>query len=222
MPDREHGSLGRRPSEKWGSHADEIHSPGLQSIWAGEGDKEVYHIVPTSVPTPDQHMDAGDSGQEKRRICGLRRGTFVAVVLLAVIAAIGLGVGLGVGLGMKHSSNDASQAQSTANQSAYEIGGALNTAYYSTHGAWNGSGIALASESFDGTTHGELVMYFQHWSGQIRWQELNDKGQWVGGDITTVVASDAKNSTPLSAVAYALNQTSTVSAPVEAPLSHQN
>ena len=93
------------------------------------------------------------------------------------------------------------------------IGGAINPQYYSTAGAFNGSGIALASQSFSEDiqtgTQGTLVMYFQHWSGQIRWQQLSDGGQWLGGDITTIVAADAKNSTPISAVAYALNGTST-------------
>ena len=94
----------------------------------------------------------------------------------------------------------------------YLIGGALNPAYYSTTGAFNGSGIALASQSFatdlQTGTQGSLVMYFQHHTGDIRWQQLTSNG-WVGGGVSEVVANDAKNSTPLSAVAYALNGTST-------------
>jgi len=94
----------------------------------------------------------------------------------------------------------------------YLIGGALNPTYYSTSGAFNGSGIALASQSFatnlQTSTQGSLVMYFQHHSGDIRWQQLTSTG-WQGGSVSEVVANDAKNSTPLSAVAYALNGTST-------------
>ena len=52
-------------------------------------------------------------------------------------------------------------------------------------------------------------MYFQHHSGEIRWKQLSSSGDWVGGDFSTVIAVDAKNSTPLSAVAYALNNQST-------------
>ena len=95
----------------------------------------------------------------------------------------------------------------------YLIGGAVSPRYYSTYGAFNGSGIALASQFFaqniQAGDQGTLVMYFQHWSGQIRWQQLSDSGQWLGGDVTTIVANDAKNSTPLSAVSYSLNGIST-------------
>lgn len=51
-------------------------------------------------------------------------------------------------------------------------------------------------------------MYFQHHSGDIRFQRLTDKGEWVGGSESEIVASNAKNSTPLSAVAYVLNEVS--------------
>ncbi|KAK4502250.1 hypothetical protein PRZ48_005675 [Zasmidium cellare] len=95
----------------------------------------------------------------------------------------------------------------------YLIGGAINPAYYSDDGAFNGSGIALASQSFsrelqDGT-QGSLVMYFQHYTGEIRWKQLSPDGDWQGGDVSAVVASDAKNSTPLSAVSYVSRGVST-------------
>lgn len=90
----------------------------------------------------------------------------------------------------------------------YLIGGAINPSYYSTQGAFNGSGIALASQSFAGAgetaTQGSLVMYFQHHSGEIRWSQLSQEGQWLGGSSSEVVAVDAKNNTPLSAVAYSV------------------
>ena len=82
--------------------------------------------------------------------------------------------------------------------------------FLSTVGAFNGSGIALASESFDSGGHGSIVLYFQHHSGQIRSAQLSTNGQWQGGDITQVVANDAKNGTPIAAVAYARNQTASV------------
>lgn len=93
----------------------------------------------------------------------------------------------------------------------FSIGGALNPAYYSTKGAFNGSGIALASQSFEGTGHGSIVIYFQHHTGTIRWQQLTN-GSWLGGSPSEIVAYDARNATPIAAVAYAMNGTSTVSA----------
>lgn len=56
-------------------------------------------------------------------------------------------------------------------------------------------------------------MYFQHHSGQLRQAQLATDGSWQGGDITQVVAIDAKNGTPIAAVAYARNQTASVGIP---------
>ena len=46
-------------------------------------------------------------------------------------------------------------------------------------------------------------MYFQHWTGQIRWMQLGSDGKWTGGDTSSVVATNAKSNTPISAVSYA-------------------
>ena len=77
-------------------------------------------------------------------------------------------------------------------------------------GAFNGSGIAVAGESFDAGGHGETVLYFQHKTGQIRSTQLQSDGTWQGGSISEVVATDAKNATPISAVSYSTNGTNTV------------
>lgn len=82
--------------------------------------------------------------------------------------------------------------------------------FLSTVGAFNGSGIALASESFASGGHGAIVMYFQHHSGELRQAQLGSDGTWQGGDVTNIVAIDAKNGTPIAAVAYARNQTAAV------------
>ena len=82
--------------------------------------------------------------------------------------------------------------------------------YLSIRGAFNGSGIALASQSFESGGFGSIVMYFQHHTGQIRSAQLDNDGDWKGGDATEVVATDAKNGTPIAAVAYARNETARV------------
>lgn len=179
-------------------------SPGLETVWAGEGDKEVVMgtALPMALPT-----SVGSSERRPARVCGLRRSLFWILLATALVIAIGLGVGLGVGLGTKH--KDKNSSPESAPSSDYYIGGALDPAYYSKEGAFNGSGLALASQSFGSGEYGELVLYFQHHSGSIRWQRLTDNG-WVGGTASEVVATDAKNSTALSAVAYSLNGVSTV------------
>lgn len=81
------------------------------------------------------------------------------------------------------------------------IGGALNPEWYSTTGAFNGSGVAIASVNFG--QDASIFVYFQHYTGEIRSFILEADGTWTGSNI---VASNAKNGTPLSAVAYIVDE----------------
>jgi hypothetical protein len=54
-----------------------------------------------------------------------------------------------------------------------------------------------------------VVLYYQHHTGTIRWKYMEDEN-WLGGTNTEIVAHDAKNGTPISAVAYEINEISTV------------
>lgn len=49
-----------------------------------------------------------------------------------------------------------------------------------------------------------MNVYFQHWTGDIRWIQLTPDGEWVGGGKSEVIVTDAKNATPISTVSYAL------------------
>jgi hypothetical protein len=192
-------------SSKHRSMGDIDMSPGLESVWAGEGDKEVVMgTTPAEMPPTRSPPE-----MKPARICGFRRVLFWSLLAAAFAIVIGLAIGLGVGLGVKHKGKKTSSL-SRAKSSDYYIGGAIDPAYYSKEGAFNGSGLALASQSFGSGEYGELVLYFQHYSGSIRWQRLTPDNGWVGGTASEVVATDAKNSTPLSAVAYSLNGVSTV------------
>jgi hypothetical protein len=65
----------------------------------------------------------------------------------------------------------------------------------------------LAGESFVNHEHGFITMYFQHHTGDLRFMQLSAEGNWIGGSKTETVATNAKNSTPISTVAYAINAT---------------
>lgn len=181
-------------------------------------EKEV--VIPTPIPPaskpepePDRPMSAnhGTTKPRKRRICGVP-----AIWLWSILAAIlilGVSLGIGLGVGLHQNDSDSESSHEAGANTTYMIGGAIDPQYYSEEGAFNGSGIALASQSFsrqleDGT-QGNLVMYYQHWTGQIRYKQLANDGTWKGGDISAVVAQDARNSTPLSAVSYVLHNEST-------------
>jgi hypothetical protein len=164
------------------------------------------------------------SPKMSRRMCGIRANIFIASsIALAVILA--LSAGLGIGLHKEALSSAAapdtsapasssSTAAGTSPTSAqYRTGGSIDATYYSRQGAWNGTGIALSSQSLASgmldAPLGSLVLYFQHHSGEIRFMRLSSSGEWVGGSQSEIVATNAKNSTPISTVSYVINGTST-------------
>lgn len=101
-----------------------------------------------------------------------------------------------------------------AQNPSYCIGGALGSNYYTSNGTFNGTGIAIAGESWNNEERKIMTLYFQHWTGEIRWTQLTPKGEWIGGTKSEVIITDAKNSTPISTVAYAINGIAQVSCSV--------
>ena len=101
------------------------------------------------------------------------------------------------------SSKSTTQSAAPLANAEYDIGGILNASYYSTDMAFNGTGIALASQSFGSGGYGEINVYFQHYTGTVRSAQLQNDGSWLGGSVSNVIADDARNGTALSAVAYA-------------------
>jgi hypothetical protein len=93
----------------------------------------------------------------------------------------------------------------------YCIGGALNAEYYSKKGAFNGTGIALAGESWNTGQRRIFTLYFQHHTGDIRFMQYTTDRKWIGGTKAETVASNAKDSSPISAVSFAINHTQYVS-----------
>lgn len=135
--------------------------------------------------------------QKKRYLFGLsKKGFIIAIVaLILAIVAIAVGVGVGVGIGSHHSS--ASSNATTDGDPNYTIGGALNPQYYSRQGAFNGSGVALTDVNFG--LDNSIYVFHQTYTGEIQQLVYGADGSWK---FVTQVATDAKNSTPLSTVAY--------------------
>jgi hypothetical protein len=187
-----------------------------------EGDKEVVNqsekeAVPSDRPG---HCSEQITKPKSRKILGLKRIWFWSL-LVALLLAIALGVGLGVGLTSKDSSESSttSSTPSTSTQppsptavlsDELKIGGSLNDSYYSSSGAWNGSGIAQVWQNFaqnftDTSTANqhEIVVYYQDHDGDIRWlrETSNTTSVWQPGPAdVAVMAEDARNSTPIAAV----------------------
>ncbi|KAL8952386.1 MAG: hypothetical protein Q9222_001695 [Ikaeria aurantiellina] len=184
-----------------------ISSPGLESL----ADHEKRSQTANSEPAEKEyytryHTDPEVHVQSTRKPLQQKKWLFGLVAALTCLA-IGLGVGLGVGLTRNGGSNGEADGPSPpgANPSGSDSVGAPST--LSRTGAFNGSGIALASQSFASGGYGSIVMYFQHHTGEIRSIQLGSDGAWNGGDAREIVAVDAKNGTPIAAVAYSRNNT---------------
>lgn len=199
-----------------------------------QAEKEAVHfhtgaLDPTISSEPPK--DISQQSPRNHRICGIRKAVFWALVIIALVV-VALAVGLGVGLSSRQFDEASSSATSDPTTSSEiapsatpgltemdQIGGSIDTAYYSTSGAWNGSGIVHLWQNFsqnweDIPTANEHshVVYYQHYSGDIRWMRdtSNAEGLWKEGpEDLLVVASDAKNSTPITGVQYTINGTNT-------------
>lgn len=195
----------------------EYGSPGLQSVFEKEGEKEVYQksypVAPLHPHQPHNGPPTQQYEQRKRRICGVPVMLFFILLASIICIAVAVGVGLGVGLHKKHPTSPATTASPTSSPTPsptptgdpdFEIGGALNPAYYSKTGAFNGSGIAIASVNFG--VDASIFVYFQHWTGELRAFISEADGTWTD---STVVATNARNGTPISAVAYLVDEVAT-------------
>ncbi|KAJ4342301.1 hypothetical protein N0V87_001287 [Didymella glomerata] len=168
------------------------------------------------VDTYDQHISRPGSvpppvPPKDDRKCGLKKRTFWmlmgCVIFWLIALAVGLGAGLGIGLSKKNKSQEVKIDPFCRDHPKLCVGGSLNAEYLSKKGAFNGSGIALAGESWNPTTGTLFTLYFQHHTGDIRYLKYTKGQKWFGGGITETVASNAKNATPISAVAYVANAT---------------
>jgi hypothetical protein len=140
----------------------------------------------------------------------MKKRTYFIMVgcILIWVLALALGLGLGLGLGLKKSNSDGNSTDPFCRENPeYCIGGALNANYLSKKGAYNGTGIALAGESWNVGQRRIFTLYFQHHTGDIRFMQYTTDRKWIGGSKAETVATDAKNGSPISAVAYALNTT---------------
>ncbi|CAE7214206.1 hypothetical protein PTNB85_06952 [Pyrenophora teres f. teres] len=139
--------------------------------------------------------------------CGMKKWSFSILVVFIAIAVLVLALGLGLGLGLrKIESNNGISAQ-CREKTNFCVGGALKAEYLSKRGVFNGTGIALAGESWNRGQRRIFTLYFQHHTGDIRFMQYTTDRKWIGGSKAQTVAYDAKPATPISAVSFAINQT---------------
>lgn len=103
VPQYFEGHYGHRLSNKGGPNSPEIHSPGLESVMADEGDKEVapqHWSKPEPMPQTWHQQSGRREARNGRTVCGLP--LFWFCILVAAIVAIGVGLGVGLGIGLSN------------------------------------------------------------------------------------------------------------------------
>ncbi|KAM0800040.1 hypothetical protein BDR22DRAFT_852673 [Usnea florida] len=150
---------------------------------------ELHPDIPPQKQEPERQQEP--DRQPKRR-----RLSYWIVVGLAgfLILAIALGVGLGVGLTRhKGSKASSSSSSSAANSTANAI---------LPHGIYNDSSVSIVILG-----DGDKRLFFQEGSGNIRESLFAQSTSSWTSDINNIVATDARNNTPL--VALLVNSTGT-------------
>lgn len=172
---------------------------------AGSDDKESVETRAhyADAAAPDTIDGDGHANQVSRR--RRRRAWLIGGVVLLLILGIALGVGLGVG--MQNNGQDSADGKNTTDPE-----GSSAPSYTSTRGAFNGSAISIRRQaSLVNLTSGEvgtsdedarnLLLVFQHHSGDVRWMQRVWPNTWQGGSESETTTAPAKNGTPLSFLA---------------------
>lgn len=102
------GYMGPSPSNKEQRGSAEAMSPGLESVWDEEGQKEVVPPRPWQQPEPDMVPGIlgyrSDDRQMGRTYCGLSKTWFLVVLAAVIIIILGVALGAGLGVGLTKSS----------------------------------------------------------------------------------------------------------------------
>lgn len=160
----------------------------------------------------DQHQQHISEKAQKKPF--YKRWLFILLIVgLIIVAAIA--IALGVVFGTKNHSNSSNNNSNTGSGTTNvtngdnpnvdintSIGGQINNAYYSKSGAWNGSGIAIASANTNADQ--SIYAFYQDYRGDLQYTLMSPSGQW---DLVGPVNSNshkALNGTPLSTVYHQL------------------
>lgn len=81
----------------------------------------------------------------------------------------------------------------------------------SSKGIIPGSGIGIlgsqsnlnTGETLPESDPRNVLLFFQHHSGQIRWMERRSSGEWSDGSNSSIIATDAKAGTPIGVISSA-------------------
>ncbi|KAL9066904.1 MAG: hypothetical protein Q9161_007236 [Pseudevernia consocians] len=164
--------------------------PGNDPNKDGETLKEAGSPPPrTPLPNVDSHPEAASHKAEPERSDKRRGLVFWIIVGLVglLVVAIALGVGLGVGLTRHKSSKSSTSSPSSAANSTSNAS--------LPHGIYNDSSVSIVALG-----DGDKRLLFQEGTGNIREALFTQSANSWTSDINNIVATDARNNTPLAAL----------------------
>ncbi|KAK5944027.1 hypothetical protein PMZ80_003308 [Knufia obscura] len=161
-----------------------------------------------------QYQQPGQSQQEQPKKRPFYKRWWFWLIIVALVIIIAVAVACGVVFGTKKSNEhtttppgytppgDGTNGTSTNADPDTSVGGYLNSAFYSESGAWNGSGIAIASANTDADQ--SIYAFFQDSTGLLQYTLMDPSGQWNLVGPVNSGSYKALNGTPLSAVQHQL------------------
>lgn len=206
----------------------ELYSTDPEVVYPEQGKEVVYTEQPVSKafshhqdPVPGiQHRNSGDRPQVWSAIDRMepddyyshvrrprkplyKRWKFIlAITVLLLLVAIGVGLAA-VFINMRRNKSGSSTRIGKNNPNVdlnKSVGGYINDAYYSTSGAWNGSGIAIAAANTD--LNQAIYAFYQDYTGTIQYTLMNPQGEWTLVGPVNADSPRALNGTPLSTVQH--------------------
>lgn len=171
-----------------------------------DGDKEAFQITHSvgylerrSDPNVEKEISKELSQQSSH--FRIKRSYLILGVatLIVIIVAVVFGAVFGV-RSNKSSSRTTSTPQSTANPES-SVGGYLNPEYYSKRGAWNGTGLSIASAD---ATSDYMFVFYQDFSGNITYQISGANNSFREGTVVNDGVYRPLNGTPISSVLHSL------------------
>ena len=172
-------------------------SPRPQTYLSSDNETLKEMVIPKS-PTPAAAL-AGEKGRPRRP----RRMLWILIALIAfLVIAIGVGVGVGVGVTRNKSSKSARYSTPSCCASSKLIplsssSTASNSSSTSNlpHGIFNDSSVAIVALG-----DGDKRLLYQENTGNIREALYTASTKQWTSDVNNIVATNAKNSTPLAAL----------------------
>lgn len=147
------------------------------------------------------HEDFLEEEERSKKPLYKRWKFILAIVGLLVLVAVGVGLAATF-ISRRGGSRSKSSTRIGKNNPNVDlnksVGGYINDAYYSTSGAWNGSGIAVAAANTD--YNQAIYAFYQDYTGGLQYTLMNPQGEWSLVGPVNANSPKALNGTPLSTV----------------------